>query len=223
MMRVLLVIPAYNEAKFIGKLLQKTLRYFEPQDILVIDDGSQDATFEIAKSFGVKVLKNAKNLGKGRSLEKGFVYAVQNGYDAVITMDADLQHDPDELPKFLKAAESFDFVIGSRWQGLSLMPWDRYMSNRLTTLILSAIAGVKVEDTQSGYRLIKTKVLRKVRPKSAHYDAESEYVVLVARAGFKIGNVPIKTIYGEEESSVNKVLDTLRFLKLVLKLIFAPQ
>ncbi len=220
---ILLLIPAFNEENFLDELLTKVQNHFPPDQILVVNDGSTDRTEAIAKSHGVNIISHFPNRGKGFSLNRGFDYAIEHGFDAVITMDADLQHDPDEIPLFVEAyARGCDLVIGSRWKDMSNMPLDRYLSNRLTTTIVSAIAGRKVEDSQSGYRLISTDVLRKVRVKASHYDAESELIVKAARAGFKLCNVPIKTIYGQESSSINKFMDTYRFIKLVFRLIFFP-
>ena len=220
---ILVVIPAFNEEKFLEELIKRIERHFPPQNILVVDDGSTDNTYEIARNLGVLTLRNQPNRGKGFALNRGFQFAVEHGFDGVITMDADLQHDPDEIPLFIEAYDQgCDVVIGSRWRDLGSMPLDRYLSNRLTTTIIDTLAGCRVEDTQSGYRLIKSDVLKKVRVKASHYDAESELIVKAARAGFKICNVPIKTIYGQEESSINKFLDTYRFIKLVFRLIFFP-
>ncbi len=220
---ILVLIPAFNEEKFLDELLSRVKSYFPPENILVVNDGSTDRTADIARAHKVLLIENRPNRGKGFSLNRGFDYAVRHGFDAVITMDADLQHDPDEIPLFIEAyRRDCDLVIGSRWNDLQNMPMDRYLSNRMTTTIISAIAGQRVEDTQSGYRLISTKVLRRVHVKASHYDAESELIVLAARAGFKICNVPIKTIYGQESSSINKFMDTYRFIKLVFRLIFFP-
>ncbi len=220
---ILVLIPAYNEEKFLDELLIRVKNHFPPENILVVDDGSEDRTADIARSQGVNLLTNRVNRGKGYTLSRGFEFAVKRGFDAVITMDADLQHDPDEIPLFIdKFLCGCDVVVGSRWQSMMGMPLDRYLSNRLTTTIIDAIAGQRIEDTQSGYRLISTDVLRRIKVRATHYDAESELIVKAARAGFKLCNVPIKTIYGEEESSINKFMDTYRFIKLVFRLIFSP-
>ncbi len=217
-MRILIAIPAYNEEGRISKLLEILLKKYPKEDILVIDDGSQDNTYDEAKSFGVKVIRNSPNLGKGESIKKAFRFALDNGYDAIITMDADLQHDPSDLPKFFHKFEHehCDLVIGTRWHELHKMPFLNYISNRLTTMILSLLAGRRLPDTQSGYRLYSRRVLS-MQFTQSKYDFESEVVFKVALKGYKICGVPIKTIYGTGISSVDKVRDTLRFIKLTLK------
>ncbi len=220
-MNVLIAIPAYNEEGRISKLLDILVKKYPKENILVIDDGSADRTYEEAKSFGVKVIKNSPNLGKGESIKKAFKYALDHGFDAVITMDADLQHDPSDLPKFIAKFknEGCDLVIGTRWHELYKMPFLNYISNRITTMILSLLAGTRLPDTQSGYRLYSRRVLR-LKFTQSRYDFESEVVFKIAVAGFKVCGVPIKVIYGTGISSVDKVRDTLRFIKLALKFLW---
>ncbi len=216
-MKVLIAIPAYNEEGRISKLLTALKESFSPEDILVIDDGSRDSTYTEALSSGVRVIKNQLNMGKGESLKRAFRYAVSHGYDAVLTMDADLQHDPDDIPGFIeKFREGCDLVIGTRWHELHKMPFLNYISNRLTTMILSLLAGQRLPDTQSGFRLHSKRVAG-MNFTFSRYDFESEVVFKTAIKGFKICSTPIKTIYGTGESSIDKVRDTLRFIRLTLK------
>ena len=190
---------------------------FSNEDILVVDDGSFDSTTQEAKKRGVNVITLKKNRGKGFALKRGFSYAIQNKYDAVITMDADLQHNPQEVHKFIKKGEDgFDIVVGSRFGCFADMPTDRYLSNRVTTLVLSLLASRKLVDTQSGFRFISIDVLKRVKLKTERYQAESELLFKAARLGFKITSVPIETLYFGEKSSINKFLDTLRFIKLII-------
>ncbi len=220
-MRVLAVIPAYNEESGIGTLLDRLLvqGLLSPRDILVVDDGSTDRTSAFALERGVRVIRHPVNLGKGVALLNGFKIALSENYEAVLTMDADLQHPPERVKDLLRAVKDrWDIVIGSRFKNFEGMPYLNYLSNRLTTLILSLIVGRKLEDTQSGFRAIKREVLMRVKLKTRHFDLESEMIARAARMGFKIGVVPIETIYGREKSHVNKVLDTLRFMRLIFLL-----
>jgi glycosyltransferase involved in cell wall biosynthesis len=216
-LKVLILIPAYNEEGYIGKLLDILLHFFRKGDILVVDDGSTDATSLEARERGVNVITLDENRGKGFALKRGFHFALQKNYDAVITMDADLQHNPHEIKKFLKKAEEgYDIIVGSRFGEFANMPPDRYLSNRLTTLVLSLVSRRKLVDTQSGFRFIRRNVLEKVKLKTNRYQTESELLFKAARSGFRITNVPIKTLYMGERSSINRLLDTLRFIKLVI-------
>jgi len=217
-LRTLAIIPAFNEEIGLGKLLDRllSLNLLPLCDVLVIDDGSTDGTYRVAKGRGIRVFRHDVNKGKGEALKTGFRIALMENYDAVITLDADLQHPPEKIGELLDALKTrWDIVVGSRFRNLEGMPFLNYLSNRLTTLILSLIVGKKLEDTQSGFRALRTYVLRRVKLKTNHFDFESEILAKAARMGFRIGVVPIKTIYGAEKSHVNKLLDTLRFIKLV--------
>jgi len=189
--------------------------------IIVIDDGSTDRTYELAKKAGCIVLRKEVNSGKGAAQKLGFKEAMKRGVEYLITMDADLQHDPTYIPLFIdKLREGYDIVIGSRWKELHKMPRDRYLSNRLTTLAISLLTGRKVKDTQSGFRAIRSEVLRKIELKTNKYETESELLIKALLKGFKVGYVDIEARYGDENSKINRFLDTLRFLRMYVRLIW---
>lgn len=208
-MKILALIPAYNEAEKIGKVIKETLQYC---DVLVVDDGSIDTTGKIAEESGAFVVTHEKNRGKGDALITGFTYALKNGYESIITLDADGQHDPSEIPKFLKKVDTYDIVIGVR--DFKEMPFPRKISNTITTLLLSLRTRQKIGDSQSGYRMIKTDVLRGVDFKTRGFILESE---LLIRAKCRIGNVRIKTIYAGEKSHVNNFRDTIKFITFMIQ------
>ncbi len=219
--RVLVVIPAFNEASHVPELLDRIRKVHPLEDVLIVDDGSTDETASLAEQAGVRVLRNPQNLGKGASLYRGFQWALQHGYDGVITMDADLQHPPELIPRFLeKARMGYDVVVGSRFHDFGEMPWDRYFSNRSTTLVLSLLTHTRLQDTQSGYRYLSARFLRVFRPTTRRFDFESEVLYQAALKGFKIGYVPMATVYGQEESSIHKVWDTVRFILLAIRLLW---
>lgn len=218
--KILVVIPAFNEGKSISTLLKELKRYVNPGDIVVVDDGSEDDTYRRAKEEGVRVIKHQRNLGKGQSLADGFKLAIQMGYDGVITIDADLQHPVKLLPEFIKKAGLYDIVIGSRFNNLSGMPFDRYFSNRATSLVLSLLTGTRLEDTQSGYRYISSEVLRNTRPTMPRFDFESEILFQAVKKGYRVGYINLPTVYGTEKSSVRKFRDTIRFIWLAVRLLW---
>lgn len=208
-MKILALIPAYNEAEKIGKVVKKTLQYC---DVLVVDDGSMDNTGKIAEESGAFVVTHERNRGKGDALITGFTYALKNGYESIITLDADGQHDPSEIPKFLKKGDTYDIVIGVR--DFKEMPFPRKISNTITTLLLSLRTRQKIGDSQSGYRMIKTDVLKGLNFKTRGFILESE---LLIRAKCRIGNVRIKTIYAGEKSHVNNFRDTIKFITFMIQ------
>lgn len=213
----LVLIPAYNASLTISELIEKASEFIDKSDIVVIDDGSKDETFAIAQKAGVVVLSHKENTGKGEALKTGFKYAQKKNYDAIFTIDADLQHDPSSIRDFLqKANRNFSgIIIGTRDIHLKKMPFARWLSNNLTSMILSILSGQTIRDSQSGYRLISTQVLKKVKLKAKKYDLESEILVKSGRKGFKIDEVPIKTIYHGGKSFINPFVDTARFIKLI--------
>ena len=218
MTNICAIIPSYNVEGTISEVIQGVSQYIDKKNIIIIDDGSTDGTLEIAERTGVVVLKNTSNKGKGFSLKKGYHCAIKKDYQAVICLDADLQHDPHDIPKFLNSFENTnaDLILGSRMDDLSTMPWDRQFSNQTTSLIISLLTGQRVRDSQSGYRLIKTDVLQKIKLISNKYETESELLVKALKSKFKIAHVPIKTIYNDQPSHINRFVDTLRFVKIVL-------
>jgi glycosyltransferase involved in cell wall biosynthesis len=219
-MNVCLLIPAYNEARTIGRVVSEAREIIE--SVVVVDDGSQDNTAQIAQNSGALVLKHQVNSGKGAALRTGFQHVVDHGYDAVITMDSDGQHDADDIPAFLKAFNGKKrmrpgVIIGSRMQDISTMPAIRKFTNKLTSFVGSLLAHQKLRDSQSGFRLISADVLRSVELETSGYEMESELLIKASKAGFKITSVSIKTIYGQEVSKINPMVDTCRFLRLLFR------
>ncbi len=211
-----MVIPAYNASRTITELIQRVREFVDRQDVVVIDDGSQDETSPLALLAGAAVLMHDGNKGKGEALKTGFGFVLAHDYSAVITMDADLQHAPDSIPDFIQEAQDFSgILIGTRERNLKIMPFARWVTNQLTSVIVSILSGVTVRDSQSGYRLIPIEVLRAVQLRSSKYDLESEILIKAARKGFGIGEVPISTIYQDGKSFINPLVDTGRFIRLM--------
>jgi glycosyltransferase involved in cell wall biosynthesis len=218
-MKSCVVIPAFNEAKKIGGLIQDIISLKARLGVVVIDDGSKDNTADIAEKYGATVIRNRNNAGKGFCLAKGFEYALKNNFDAVINMDGDGQHLASEIPKFLNLAMNSEnsVFIGNRMPEAKNMPALRLATNKVMSWLISAVAGQDIPDTQCGFRLIKRNVLEKIRLTTSKYETESEILIRSARAGFKIISLPIKTIYDGEVSQINPFTDTVRFIKYISK------
>jgi glycosyltransferase involved in cell wall biosynthesis len=215
-MELLALIPCFNEERTIAEVVRGCLRHADAA--LVVDDGSRDATADRAREAGAVVIRQVPNRGKGVALNAGYDYAARNGYDAVVTLDGDMQHDTAEIPKFIEAAKPADVhvVLGCRMMDVSTMPRLRQWTNRTTSRLVSRRAGQKMLDSQTGYRLIKRAVLESVRCTTRNYDAESELLIKAGRKGFHVVEVPIATIYRGGKSSINPLWDTLRFIRLIL-------
>ncbi len=215
-MKACVLIPAYNEAAEIKEVIRQIRQ--QGLAVVVVDDGSSDNTAQIAASDGAVVLKNIKNEGKGASLNKGFAYCLENGFDAVIAMDGDGQHLPQDLHLFINAARTPDagIIVGNRMSQTRNMPLVRFLTNKFMSWLISLICGQRIPDSQCGFRLIKKEVLEKIKLKTSKFEVESELLIAASRAGFKIGSLPVSTVYGAEISHINPITDTLRFIKFIL-------
>ncbi|MGB9590545.1 MAG: glycosyltransferase family 2 protein [candidate division WOR-3 bacterium] len=214
-MRGLAVIPAFNEAERVRQVIEGVKAHFAPQDILLVDDGSADCTASVAEAAGVRVMRLGKNMGKGYALRQGFSEAIREGYDFVIILDADGQHPPERIPLFIKAAEHADIVIGSRRPFIG-MPRANYFSNRITTLAISLMTRTRIADSQSGFRLVKTRLLRSVSLRTSRYQTESELLVKALWRGFRLAHVPVDVIYRGERSHIKGWLDVPRAIILAV-------
>ena len=216
-MRGCVIIPAYNEEMTIGPVVREIKA--KGLDCVVIDDGSSDRTKEVAEHEGAYVISHPTNYGKGASLNDGFRYSLNRNYDYVITMDGDGQHNPDEIDNFLKAAEEDDIriILGNRMWNPKDMPLIRRLTNRFMSLLISSVVHQKLPDSQCGFRLIKSEVLKVIACTTTKYEIESEVIIRAARTGFEIKSIPIKSIYKGEKSQIRPVVDTLRFIAFILK------
>jgi glycosyltransferase involved in cell wall biosynthesis len=217
-MKTGVIIPTYNESAAIGDVV-KAVRA-QGLDVVVIDDGSSDGTPILAKAWGAVVLINAKNMGKGACLIKGFDYVLKNGYDSAVTMDGDGQHLPWEISLLITAADQnpkCGIVIGNRMLKRAGMPLSRVLTNKIMSWLISCISRQDIPDTQCGFRLIRRELLEKVTLTTAKYETESEILIKASRLGFCIKSVPITSVYLNERSHINPLVDTLRFLWFVVK------
>jgi glycosyltransferase involved in cell wall biosynthesis len=214
--RVLALIPAWNEALRIRPIIREAKKYLP---VLVVDDGSTDNTAEVAENAGATVVRHRENRRKGAALQTGFDWALDRGYDAVLTLDADGQHDPTEIPDLLAAfaAGEGDLVIGNR--DYNQMAWPRPITTRVGSWLLSLAMGVYIGDNQSGYRLISRRLLEQMEITTGGFEMEVEMIWEAVRLGLPIAWVPVSTIYGIDKASYfHPIKDTLRFLKTVWRI-----
>jgi glycosyltransferase involved in cell wall biosynthesis len=213
--RVLGLIPAYNESVGIAAVVRRAVNYLP---VLVVDDGSTDGTAEVAEAAGASLARQVPNQGKGAALKLGFRRAIDGRYSAVVTLDADGQHDPEEIPKFLAVfqATNADLVIGQR--DFSRMPLQRRLANWLGRVTFSWAVGASVPDNQSGYRLISRRLmLAMLESSEGGFEYEVEMITTCIRRGFQLHWVPIRTIYAGETSHIQPLDHTKNFLRILVK------
>jgi len=220
-LRVAALVPAYQAAAHLGDVLLAIRALPAPPPVLVVDDGSRDATADVARHFGARVHSFAANRGKGHALLAGF--ELLRDYDAVVTLDADGQHPPACIPAFISAADAgADLVLGRR-RITADMPASRRFANRFSSWWCSAIAGQPIEDSQCGYRLYRREVLRRTPVRASRYEVETEMAVRAARLGFRVAHVEIPTVYGDETSHLSKTRDVPRIVAMMFRLTFEPR
>ena len=217
-MKVMVIVPAYLTGPDLLGVLEGVSACVGRENVLVVDDGSPDEYPREAEKLGYKVLRHSRNLGKGEALKTGFRWALSHGYSGVVTIDGDGQHDPSLIPRLLEKAgdTDVDIVIGSRMRDVSSMPRVRILVNRTTSWIISKLAGQNIEDSQSGFRYINSRVLENVKLEGSRYDLESEILIKAARQGFRIDSIRIPTLYGKQQSSIRPLKDALSFFKMVM-------
>ena len=206
--KIFIIIAAYNEANRILSVLKKLKT--EYHNIVVIDDGSSDETSKIVKDEGIKVLKHIVNLGKGAAMKTGCDYAISKGAEIIVLIDADGQHKPEDIPRFLESLKGTDIVFGYRKIGES-MPFILRFGNKFINLTTKILFRINIQDTQCGFRAMRSETYKKIKWKSTGYPAESEMVALVGKKRLKYKEIPIRTIYGNRHKGTT-MLDGLKIV-----------
>jgi glycosyltransferase involved in cell wall biosynthesis len=213
--RTVALIPAYQEGPRVAAVVTAARRYLP---VIVVDDGSTDDTGAVAAGAGAEVLRQEPNAGKGAALRAGFRHALEAGLEAVVTLDADGQHDPDEIPRFIEAfsARRPELVIGER--DPRAMPAVRHVSNVLGGAALTLALGRRVPDNQSGYRLVGRTLMRAMLDsEESGFEFEVEMIARCIALGLPMESVPIRTIYAGEPSHIRPWHHFTQFLRVTRK------
>jgi glycosyltransferase involved in cell wall biosynthesis len=217
-MKYIIIIPSYNEEKAIESVVKESLNY---SDVLVIDDGSSDLTSELAKNAGAQIIKHEENRGKGAAIKTGLKYAIDNGYNAMVLLDGDGQHDPRFIPSLINEIKYAHMVICSRFmqgppQGMAIQ---RKLSNHLTTSILRFITGYPITDSQCGFRIISEHAaLFFLDLPQNGYEYESEILYQSSLNNFQVKEMPIPSSYKGEKSYITGI-KILKYIIYILKLL----
>jgi len=210
------VIPALDAGRTLAEVVHGVRRAVGEVYVVVVDDGSRDQTAAVAADCADHVVRFSSNRGKGAALRAGIQVAASRAAPAVLTIDADGQHDPACAPRLLAALEAADMVIGVRSRRGSPMPWHRRVSNALSAAAVSACAGRAIADSQSGYRAFRVAGISQLVPDGDRYEYETDVLIQAARAGLRIAWVSIPTIYGAP-SHFRPVRDSARIVRTVLR------
>jgi glycosyltransferase involved in cell wall biosynthesis len=196
-LQVVVVIPAYQAAATIRAVITRTQATVPPAQIIVVDDGSTDGTGDAGRGTGTTLITHPRNRGKGAALRTGIREATARGASVLVTIDADAQHPPEEIPRLLKPILEgrANLVLGARKRDQA-MPISRRFTNWLSATLASRIGGQPVRDAQTGFRAFTREVAERVQPAGDRYEYEANFLLDALRAGFRLVSVDVPTIYG---------------------------
>ena len=235
MNKTIIIIPTYNEAQNIKKIIEKIDSLNILNDFLIVDDNSPDKTYDIVKKMMVNrrdinlIIQSKKN-GLGSAYIKGFEWAIEKQYERIVQIDADLSHDPNDIPTMLKSMHKYDVVIGSRYiKGINVVNWpiSRLILSYMANVYVKLITGMKINDSTSGFKCISAEVLKKInlqKIKSQGYSFQIEVNFLAFVNGYKIKEIPIifhdRTV-GDSKMSKSIIFEAIFMVpKLALKKFF---
>ena len=217
--KILVAMAAYNEEKYIGSIVLKAHQYAD--EVLVVDDGSTDHTAEIAQLAGATVIRHKENRGKGVAIQRILAEAKRRKLDTLVLLDADSQHNPDEIPNLIKpiVSQGSDLVIGSReWQRDSI-PFYRRIGQGVLSHFSHILSGKKVIDSECGFRALSPKAVAELKLRQNGFAIEAEMIASAAEKGLTITQVPISAIYTEDSSTLNPVSHGLGVLTWIITMI----
>ena len=210
------IIPGHNEEKSIGQVVEKAKKFAAASKIVVVDDGSRDGTAAEAGRRGVTVLRHLINLGKGAALRTGGQYSSRRGAEALVFMDSDGQHDPEDLPRLLAALKDNDIVFTFRDRKSTDMPFIKKFGNTFIDAAMQLLFHINVKDTQCGYKAMTRAAYEKMQLMSNDYSIESEIAAKAGKYKLKFTQLPIKTVYADRYKGTT-VFDGV---KIVLKMLW---
>ncbi|MDP2729848.1 MAG: glycosyltransferase family 2 protein [Dehalococcoidales bacterium] len=209
--RVAAAIPAFNEEEYIGTIVLKTRQYVN--EVIVVDDGSTDQTAKVARLAGATVVQHPRNKGYGASIQTLLAEAKKKDINILVLLDADSQHNPDEIPELIKPiAEGFDLVIGSREHQAANIPLYRRTGQKVISYFSAILSGKKLYDSESGFRVFSKKAIASLELRENGMSASAETIAEAAEKGLKITEIPISIKYTRDSSTLNPIVHGLQVL-----------
>lgn len=218
-LKLIAAIPAYDEEKYIGTIVLKTRQYVD--EVIVVDDGSTDSTSSVASLAGATVIRHDKNMGKGAAIQSILAEARKKNPDILILLDADFQHDPNEIPILIKPiiSDGFDLAIGSREQQRGKIPLYRRIGQRVLSYFSRILSKEKVVDSECGYRALSPRAIAELKLRQKGFAIETEMIAAAIEKGLKITEVPISAIYTKDSSTLNPLSHGVGVLTRILAMI----
>jgi len=202
--RIIAGMPAYNEGNYIGTMVLNTRKYVD--EVIVIDDGSDDNTAEVAGLAGAEVVRHSRNRGYGAAIQSIIAEARKKDPDILVILDADAQHDPQEIPNIIKPIqEGYDFVIGSREEQGSKIPFYRRIGQKVILRSINVLSKKRLTDSECGFRAFSRKAISTLNLKESGMAVSAETVAEAARWDLKVAEVPVSVTYGKDSSTHNPV------------------
>jgi len=216
--KVIAAIPAFNEEQYIGTVVLKTKQYVD--EIVVVDDGSTDNTSEIARLAGATVFRNEENKGKGVAIQRILTEAKRRAPDTLVLLDADAQHNPDEIPRLIKSVlEGSDLVIGSREAQANKTPRYRRIGQKVLLYSTRLLSGKKLTDSESGFRALSKRAISEICLTESGFAVETEMIARATDKGLKITEVPVSNIYTKDGSTLNPVAHGMEVFTRIIAMI----
>ena len=217
-MKVLAGIAAYNEARYVGSIVLQARQYVD--EVIVVDDGSTDNTARVAELAGATVIHHSENKGKGAAIQSILAEAKKRNPDVVVLLDADAQHNPNEIPALIKPiAEGFDLVIGSREAQKDKTPRYRRIGQKVVLRSTRLASKANISDSESGFRALSPKAINELELKANGFAIESEMITLAADKNLKITEVPISNIYTKDGSTLHPIVHGIDVLSRMIVMI----
>ncbi|MFC1911851.1 glycosyltransferase family 2 protein [Chloroflexota bacterium] len=216
--RVIVAMPAYNEEKYIGSIVLQARQF--ASEVLVIDDGSDDQTSKIAELAGATVVMHQGRKGKGTAIQNIFTAAKKRDPDILVILDADSQHDPNEIPSLITGiSEGFDLIIGSRKTQKGHIPGYRRVGQNVLSYFTHIMSRKKLSDTESGFRAFSREAISRIQLKETGFAIETEMIAEAAAKGLRVKEIPISAIYTQDGSTMNPIKHGFGVLNRIIMMI----